>query len=118
MSEPTNLGELTSALRAFVDARDWSQFHDPKNLVMALSSEVGELTELLRWVDNAASDGFVRGDAARASLKAEIGDVGILLLLLCARVGIDLDEAIRAKLQQNEVKYPVESSKGKAERPA
>lgn len=117
MSDKRALAELTRALRAFVDARDWSQFHDPKNLVMALSSEVGELSELLRWVDNKASDEFLRNERNRSALAAEIGDVGILLLLLCERVGVDLEAAVRTKLQRNEEKYPVGGSKGRAERP-
>ncbi|MGQ0767328.1 MAG: MazG-like family protein [Gemmatimonadota bacterium] len=117
MSRPANLNELTSALSAFVDARDWSQFHDPKNLVMALSSEVGELTELLRWVDNKASDAFLQEEDARAAFQDEIGDVGILLLLLCARTGIDLEEAVRLKLRRNAEKYPIARSRGRPEKP-
>ena len=108
---------LLAELRRFVRERDWEQFHDPKNLAMAIASEAGELLAEYRWVENRASDLYSEADDHRNRIAAEIGDVGIALLLLCDRVGLDLVEAMRAKLAANAVKYPVDKSRGKPEAP-
>jgi len=112
-----DLEALLADLRQFVAERDWSQFHDPKNLAMLLASEVGELVAEYRWVAGSAADAHSRDGAARARIADEIGDVGIALLLLCDRTGIDLGEAIASKLAKNRGRYPVEKARGKAERP-
>ena len=91
----TDAEGLIADLRQFVAERDWSQFHDPKNLVMLLASEVGELVAEYRWVAGAAADAHSREQgAARERIIDEVGDVGIALLLLCDRTGIDLREAV------------------------
>ena len=108
---------LVADLRQFVAERDWQQFHDPKNLTMLLASEVGELVAEYRWVAGDAADAHSRDAASRARIADEIGDVGIALLLLCDRTGIDLADAIAAKLAKNRGRYPVETARGKAERP-
>lgn len=104
-------------LRRFVAERDWGQFHDPKNLAMSLASEAGELLAEYRWVEGPASDGHSRDAIARARIAAEVGDVGIALLLLCDRIGLDLVDAVRAKLEMNRRNYPAVVSRGRAERP-
>jgi NTP pyrophosphatase (non-canonical NTP hydrolase) len=104
-------------LRRFVAERDWAQFHDPKNLAMLLASEVGELVAEYRWVAGAEADARSREAASRARIADEIGDVGIALLLLCDRTGIDLLRAMSDKLAKNRARYPVEAARGKAERP-
>ena len=108
---------LVADLRQFVAERDWQQFHDPKNLTMLLASEVGELVAEYRWVAGDAADAHSRDAASRARIADEIGDVGIALLLLCDRTGIDLGEAIAAKLAKNRGRYPADKARGKAERP-
>lgn len=115
----TDIEALIRELRAFVAERDWSQFHDPKNLVMLLASEAGELVAEYRWVAGEAADAYSReeGGAGRARIIDEVGDVGIALLLLCDRTGIDLGAAIAAKLAKNRGRYPVDKARGKAERP-
>ena len=122
MTRSSDLGEvsidtLKRELRAFVEERDWGQFHDPKNLSMLLASEAGELLAEYRFVCNAESDARSREPAARARIAAEIGDVGIALVLLCDRIGIDLVEAMLAKLVTNRQRYPADQSRGRAERP-
>jgi dCTP diphosphatase len=109
--------KLVEELRAFVAERDWSQFHDPKNLAMLLASEAGELLAEYRWITNQQADEFSREPEARQRIASEIGDVGIALLLLCDRTGIDLQTAMRDKLARNRERYPVELSKGRAARP-
>jgi dCTP diphosphatase len=108
---------LLEELRQFVAERDWAQFHDPKNLAMLLGSEAGELVAEYRWVRNDDADAHSREPAARARIAAEIGDVGIALLLLCDRIGLDPVVAMREKLAANRRKYPVETARGRADRP-
>ena len=117
-SGPDRLDKLRERLRAFAAERDWTQFHDPKNLSMAIVSEAGELAAELRWVANTAADEFVKDPAVRGRLEREIGDVGIALVLLCERTGIDLLGAIERKVELNATNYPVDLAKGKSDRPA
>jgi dCTP diphosphatase len=112
----TPLDELRSELRAFVAERDWHQFHDPKNLSMLIASEAGELLAEYRWVRSEGADAHSAEPAARARITAEIADVGIGLVLLCDRIGVDFVEAMRAKVRANALKYPAELVRGKAER--
>ena len=102
--------ELTEALKAFVDARDWQQFHTPKNLVMALSGEVGELAEHFQWLTQEES--LALSDAKKSAVADEIADVQFYLLLLARGLGIDVPSALRAKLRKNEEKYPAELVRG------
>jgi len=112
-----DLDPLIARLREFVAERDWQQFHDPKNLAMLVASEAGELLAEYRWVANSAADAHSAEAEARARIAAEIGDVGIGLLLLCDRIGVDLGTAISDKLATNRLRYPAEKTRGKAHRP-
>jgi NTP pyrophosphatase (non-canonical NTP hydrolase) len=111
------LESLMAELRAFVAARDWRKFHDPKNLSMLLASEVGELLALFRWIDNADADAFAADPKHRAKIEAEVADATIGVLLLCDRLGIDPIANARAKLAQNAKNYPADVVRGTAERP-
>ncbi|MBI2393832.1 MAG: nucleotide pyrophosphohydrolase [Deltaproteobacteria bacterium] len=111
------LGAFVAELRAFVAERDWRKFHDPKNLSMLLASEAGELAGVLRWVDNAEADAAASAEPLRTKLTHEIADVAIAVLLLCDRLGLDLVDIARAKLELNRRNYPVEQARGNAERP-
>src|SRR5215510_2383893 len=102
----SDIESLLVELRRFVAEREWEQFHDPKNLAMLLASEVGELVAEYRWVEGGRSDEHSRAEGARGRIADEIGDVGIALLLLCDRTGIDLADAIRAKVARNRERYP------------
>ena len=108
---------LQNAAVAFSRERGWEAFHNPKNLAMALASEVGELSAVLRWVASSESDDASTRPEVRARLEQEIGDVAILLLLLCHRTRIDLAGAVETKLALNARRYPVDASVGRAERP-
>jgi NTP pyrophosphatase (non-canonical NTP hydrolase) len=112
-----SLDSLTARLLIFSDERDWHRFHDATNLVMLLASEVGELMSEYRWVTSEHADTYARELANRGRVEEEIGDVGIALLLLCARTGIDLKAAIATKIEINARNYPVAEARGKAERP-
>ncbi len=104
-------------LRKFVAEREWSQFHDPKNLAMAVASEAGELLAEYRWIANIDADKLTKDPDRHAKISAEAADVGIALLLFCDRVGVDLLDAIERKMVTNSENYPAGKSRGKAERP-
>jgi dCTP diphosphatase len=113
-----DLEELVRDLRSFAAERNWGQFHDPKNLSMLLASEAGELLSLFRWVPNSEADAFAVRDTAREQVEHEIADVAIALLMLCDRLGVDLQAAVRRKIEVNGRNYPVEKSRGRPNRPA
>ena len=113
----SDLNSVVAALREFAAERDWRQFHDPKNLAMALSSEVGELCALYRWVRTEDADTFSQDPKNRPRIEDELADVTIFLLLLADRTGIDLEEVALKKIAQNAARYPVEKSRGVSERP-
>jgi dCTP diphosphatase len=112
------LEEVVRELRAFVAEREWEQFHDPKNLAMAVASEAGELLAEYRWVNNAEADSYSRREEPRQRIASEAADVGIALVLFCDRIGLDLIDAIKEKVIQNRRNYPVELSRGRWERPS
>lgn len=111
-----SVAELQNEVKQFVDARDWNQFHDTKNLAMAMASEVGELCAILRWASSTSLVSLEADADIRSKLVDEIGDVGILLLAMCNRLGLRLDDVMTAKLAKNARNYPFERSKGKADR--
>ena len=102
--------ELKTSIREFIHARDWDQYHAPKNLAMALSAEVAEILEIFQWKQAAEQ----LSPAEQQHLSQEIGDVLIYLLELADKFEIDIVQAAREKLVLNEKKYPVELAKGKS----
>jgi NTP pyrophosphatase (non-canonical NTP hydrolase) len=113
---PSTIDTFMQRLRVFNAERDWAQFHDPKNLVMTVASEAGELLAEFRWVRNEASDEHASGEA-RPRIADEAADVGIALLLFCDRIGLDLLEAMYRKLEKNRQKYPAEASRSRPDPP-
>ena len=103
--------KLASALDTFANERDWRQFHSPKNLVMALSGEVGELTEIFQWMSEGDSWEAARHPGTANSVKEEIADVLLYLVRLSSVLGIDLNQAAADKLALNAIKYPAEQSR-------
>ena len=103
---------LAAAVERFARERDWVQFHAPKNLVMALTGEVGELVEIFQWMDADTSRDAARDAATAQAVRDELADVTIYLVRLAAVLGVDLDAAVRAKLKLNARKYPVEKARG------
>lgn len=111
------LEAVLQELRSFVAEREWGQFHDPKNLAMAIGSEAGELLAEYRWIDNAEADKYSHQPAQRERIAAEAADVGIAFLLFCDRIGLDVIQAIQEKVARNRLNYPVDRSRGRSERP-
>jgi dCTP diphosphatase len=112
MPRTDSLEALRAQLDAFAVERDWAQFHNPKNLVMALSGEVGELTEHFQWLTPEESERLSAGTLAEVEL--EIADVLLFLVRLADRLGVDPIQAAQRKLALNAQKYPVEKARGKA----
>lgn len=102
----------TQALRQFADERDWQQFHSPKNLVMALSGEVGELTEIFQWMTETDSHAAASAPRTARAVSDELADVALYLIRLADVLGVDLNAAITDKLASNAAKYPVEAARG------
>ncbi|UJW34379.1 nucleotide pyrophosphohydrolase [Saccharothrix sp. AJ9571] len=103
------LEDLIRRLREFADARDWEPFHTPKNLVMALSGEAGELTSLFQWLTPEESAGWRSDPELEANVLDEIADVTLYLVRLADVLGIDLYEAANAKIDRNELRFPRKS---------
>ncbi|PRX47887.1 NTP pyrophosphatase (non-canonical NTP hydrolase) [Prauserella shujinwangii] len=101
------LDELIQRLRDFADARDWNPYHTPKNLVMALSGEVGELTALFQWLTPEEAAAAMDEPGLRAEVLDEIADVTLYLLRLADVLGVDLLAAADAKIDRNEHRFPV-----------
>src|SRR5271167_3335909 len=106
-----NLEDIRRELAAFAAERDWEQFHSPRNLLLALVSEVGEAAELLRWQGD--REPAVPEDK-REAWSDELADVLILLVRLADRSGVDLTSALARKLDKAREKYPVNRFKGSA----
>ena len=106
---PTTIDELTAEIRAFRDARDWMQFHNPKELAVAITAEAGELLQHFVWQSPEQSERRVA--ERRDEIASEIADVAILLFELADNSGIDVASSIRAKLARNEERYPVDKAR-------
>lgn len=100
---------VISALVNFRDARDWSQFHDPRNLALAISLEAAELNEVFLWKKDDKLDA-----EGEARVREELADVFAYAFLLADRMGFDVEEILMEKIRKNELKYPVEKAKGTA----
>ncbi|CAH7064584.1 Nucleotide pyrophosphohydrolase [Vibrio chagasii] len=104
--------ELYTKLRSFASERDWSKFHSPKNLTMALSVEVSELMEIFQWLTEEQSNKLT--DEQTTKVQEELADVFLYLLQLADATNIDLIQAAHIKIQKNAQKYPISSSYGNA----
>lgn len=111
---PDAFAELQRAAVRFRDERDWAQFHNPKDLALGLSIEAAELAELFLWKTAGEAEAALRDPALKQRLAEELADVQIYLLYLAEAAGLSLPDAVRAKIEANGRKYPVEKSKGSA----
>lgn len=107
-----DIEELQSRLRQFAVDRDWGKFHSPKNLVMALSGEVGELSDIFQWLTEEESNKL--DVASKGHVAEELADTLIYTLRLFDVLGVSIEEAVDRKLEINTKNYPVELSKGNA----
>ena len=110
MPNNDSLKYLSARLDRFAAERDWDQFHNPKNLAMAVAGEVGELIEHFQWLTPEQSANLP--EATREEVALEAADVLLFLVRFCDKLGIDLGAAAERKLELNAAKYPVEKSRG------
>lgn len=102
------ISKITEELRKFRDEREWAQFHNPKDLAIALSIEAGELLELFLWKSAA--------EAAPDKVKEELADVFAYAFMLADKYELDVAQIMREKLAKNSLKYPVNKAKGSAKK--
>jgi len=111
---PDSLARLSARLLEFARARDWEQFHSPKNLAMALAGEAGELLEHFQWLSEAQSQSLP--DDKKREVALELADILIYLLRLEERLGLDVVQAAWDKVRINEQRYPADKVRGDARR--
>lgn len=103
-----DINEITNALTHFRDERDWAQFHNPKDLAVALSIEAGELLECFLWKAHPEAD--------MEKVKEELADVLAFALLLAEHYKLDVKQIVLDKIEKNALKYPVAKAKGSAKK--
>jgi NTP pyrophosphatase (non-canonical NTP hydrolase) len=109
----TTVAELRQLIADFVAERDWSQFHSPKNVSMALAIEAAELMEHFQWLTTDASRRLADDPKKLAEVGEEVADVIGYSLALANELGLDVSSAIRAKMVKNAQKYPADQYRGR-----
>lgn len=109
----TTVAQLRELVRNFVDARDWQQFHSPKNLSMALAIEAAELMEHFQWITTDASRKVGQDSGKLEAVSEELADVLCYALAIANELGIDVAESMTAKMKKNEIKYPAAEYRGR-----
>jgi NTP pyrophosphatase (non-canonical NTP hydrolase) len=100
--------EIIQALLKFRDERDWEQFHNPKDLALAINIEAGELLELFLWKN--------ANEANEEKIREELADIFSFAFLLAEKYGFDVKQIVMDKIKTNGEKYPIEKSKGSAKK--
>ncbi len=111
--EQTTVRELREMVRQFVDARDWRQFHSPKNLSMAMAIEAAELMEHFQWITPEASRQVGENVDELGAVAEELSDVICYALAIANELDIDVSRAMSNKMKKNEAKYPVDEYRGR-----
>jgi len=114
MTHADSLEGLRQRLEQFAKARDWEQFHSPKNLSMALIAEAAELVEHFQWLSEAQSGAL--DEKKLDEVRLELADILLYLIRMADRLGIDLIKAGNDKIDINEQRYPAEKVRGSAKR--
>lgn len=105
-----SIKELTASIQEFVDEREWRQFHNAKDLAVAIAAEAGELMQHFVWQQPGQIEKRVA--ARRDEIASEIADVGILLFELADNLGMKLGDVMATKIAHNHQRYPAEKSRG------
>ncbi len=109
----TVVAELKARVREFVTARDWDQFHHPKDLAIGLAIEAAELLEQFRFRSNEEVEGMMADPGQRQRVAHELADVLYFVLLMCANLGLDASSILAEKLELSAQRYPVEEARGR-----
>lgn len=107
---------IQNQLAEFADERDWNQFHSPKNLSMALVGEATELMEIFQWLTEEESRNIINSEKQMSHVKEEIADIFLFLVRLADKLDVDIEKVSLGKIEVNRIKYPIEISKGNAEK--
>jgi len=113
MDRQTTVQTLKDRVEQFVREREWEQFHTPKNLTVAVAIEAAELMEIFQWATAEQSVEQSSTEKGRERLEEELADVLIFCLALANRIGIDLSNAVRRKVERNADKYPADNFRGR-----
>ena len=105
-----NIKNIQKQLSDFADERDWDQFHNPKNLAMALSVESSELVEIFQWLTPEQAESIMSSSESE-HVKEELADVMIYLIRMADKLNVDLENAVTDKIVKNGKRYPVSLSK-------
>jgi len=106
-----DLNELKEEIRKFNIERDWDKFHNVKDLIIALTSEIGELAECYRWLSDDEISKIHSNPEKKKQIEEEFADILIYLLIISYKADIDVFNAIKNKLEKNKLKYPIDISK-------
>lgn len=104
----SDIQQIIEAITAFNRERDWEQFHNPKDLALAISVEAGELLEQFLWKQ--------AGEEKKEKVQEELADILAFSFLLASKYGLDVKEIVLQKIQANALKYPVDKAKGTAKK--
>lgn len=117
-SDDITIGSIKKMISSFVCERDWEKYHTPRNLLLALVGEVGELSEIFQWrSDDECKKGLPKfNDADRIHLGEEMADILIYLCRLADVCGVNMKHAVKDKMKKNEKKYPSELVKGSSKK--
>ena len=111
-----DLEKIIRHQREFAEARDWDQFHTPKNLAMALVAEGGELLELFQWLTEEQAGRVMQSPERAEAVRHELADIFFYLARLADKLGVDLEAAFWEKMRENEKKYPADLARGNAKK--
>jgi NTP pyrophosphatase (non-canonical NTP hydrolase) len=109
----TTVGDLRREVGSFIDERDWSQFHSPKNLSMAIAIEAAELMEHFQWLTTEQASAVRESPEDMQQVRAELADIVCYSLSLANAMDIDISSALRDKMVKNAIKYPAERFRGR-----
>ena len=109
----TTVAQLKEMVQAFVDKRDWQQFHNPKNLSMSIAIEAAELMEHFQWLGAEELETAGRDESVLREVGEELADIFCYTLSFATAMGIDLSKTLDRKMEKNAIKYPAEKFKGR-----
>ncbi len=110
--EERKIHELKELIKEFCEKRDWDQFHNAKDLAIALSIEASELLEIFRWKSQKEVEELFKTEKKKEHIEEEMADVLYFLVRMAQMYGLDLTEALEKKMEKNKEKYPVDKAKG------
>ena len=116
--QDTTVAQLRALVKNFVDARDWNQFHSPKNLSMSMAIEAAELMEHFQWLTPDQSHQIAHDEQTLGEIGEELADVLCYALALANQLNIDIAQTLHAKMQKNQAKYPADDFRGRFRRSA